>query len=40
MRDTHIHKQREKQAACREPNVELDPRSPGLGPGLKVVLNR
>ena len=32
--------QREKQAPCREPNLGLDPRSPGSGPGLKVALNR
>ena len=24
---------REKQAPCREPDVGLDPRSPGSGPG-------
>ena len=30
------HKQREKQAPCREPNVGLDPGSPGSGPGLKA----
>ena len=29
-----------KQAPCREPNVGLDPRSPGSGPELKAVLNR
>ena len=34
------HRQREKQAPCREPDVGLDPRSPGSGPGLKVALNR
>ena len=34
------HRQREKQAPCGEPDVELDPGSPGSGPGLKVVLNR
>ena len=35
MRDTERqrHKQREKQAPCREPNVGLDPRSPGSRPG-------
>ena len=27
------------RAPCREPNVELDPRSPGSGPGLKAALN-
>ena len=45
MRDTHRererqrHKQREKQALHREPDVGLDPRSPGSYPGLKAVLN-
>ena len=33
-------RQREDQAPCREPNVGLDPGSPGSHPGLKVVLNR
>ena len=28
------------QAPHREPDMGLDPRSPGSGPGLKVVLNR
>ena len=32
-------KQREKQALCREPDVGLDPQSPGSHPGLKVVPN-
>ena len=35
MRDTH----REKQAPCREPDMGLDPRSPGSGPVLEVMLN-
>ena len=43
MRDTHKerqrHRQREKQAPCREPEVGLDPWAPGSGPGLKAVLN-
>ena len=30
------HRQREKQAACREPDVGLDPGSPGSGPGPKA----
>ena len=34
------HKQREKQAPCRDPDVGLDPGSPGSHPGLKVTLNR
>ena len=33
------HKQREKQAPCREPDMGLDPGSPGSCPGLKAVLN-
>ena len=43
MRDTEReaeNRQREKQAPCREPDVELDPRSPGSCPGLKAALNR
>ena len=42
MRDTERearHRQREKQAPCREPDVGLDPESPGSHPGLKVALN-
>ena len=31
-------RQREKQAPCREPNMGLDPGSPGSG-GLKAALN-
>ena len=34
------HRQREKQAPCREPDVGLDPGSPGSHPGPKAVLNR
>ena len=33
------HRQREKQAPCREPDVGLDLRSPGSGPGLMAALN-
>ena len=46
MRDTQRgrgglrHRQREKQAPCREPDVGLDPRAPGSGPGPKAALNR
>ena len=44
MRDTEReqgrHRQREKQAPCREPDVGLDPGSPGSYPELKAVLNR
>ena len=38
MRDTQRqrHRQREKQASCREPDVELDPGTPGSHPGLKA----
>ena len=40
MRDTQrerqSHRQREKQAPCRDPNVGLDPRSPGSHPGPKA----
>ena len=42
MRDTEKerqrHRQREKQALCREPDVGLDPRSPGSCPGPKAAL--
>ena len=34
--ETQRHRQREKQAACREPDVGLDPRTPGSWPELKV----
>ena len=33
------HRQREEQALGREPDVGLDPGTPGSGPGLKAVLN-
>ena len=48
MRHTHTHthterererereKQRQKQALCREPDVGLDPGSPGSRPGPKA----
>ena len=47
MRDTHTqrererqgHRQREKQAPCREPDVGLDPRSPGSRPGHAKLLS-
>ena len=35
-RERHRHRQREKQAPYREPNVGLDPESPGSCPGLKA----
>ena len=31
------HRQREKQAPCRELNVGLDPRTPGSHPELKAL---
>ena len=44
MRDTEREREaetqaKEKQAPCREPDVGLDPGSPGSCPGLKVALN-
>ena len=30
------HRQREKQASCREPDVRLHPRTPGSRPGPKA----
>ena len=38
MRDTERqrHRQREKQAPCREPDVELDPGTPESRPGPKA----
>ena len=38
-RERQRHRQREKQTPCKEPNVGLDPESPGSGPGLKAALN-
>ena len=35
-REAQRHRQREKQDPCREPNVGLDPRTPGPCPGLKA----
>ena len=34
------HRQREKQAPCKEPDAGLDPRPPGSHPELKAALNR
>ena len=34
------HRQREKQAPCKESDGGLDPRSPGSQPGLKEAQNR
>ena len=39
-RERQRHRQREKQATCREPDMGLDPGSPGSCPGPKAVLNR
>ena len=36
MRDTEWQRHREKQAPCREPDVGLDPGSPGSGSGPKA----
>ena len=35
-RERQRHRQREKQAPGREPDVGLDPRTPGSRPGLKA----
>ena len=35
-RERQRYRQREKQVPCREPDVGLDPRSPGSGPGPKA----
>ena len=39
-RERQRHRQREKQAPRREPDVGLNPRTPGSRPGLKAALNR
>ena len=39
-RGRDAERQREKQAPCREPDMEFSPGSPGSHPGLKVALNR
>ena len=39
-REGQRYRQREKQAPWREPDLGLDPGSPGSHPGLKVALNR
>ena len=39
-RQRQRYRQREKQAPCREPDVGLNPRSPGSYPWLKAVPNR
>ena len=38
-RERQRPRQREKQAPCREPDVGLEPGSPGSCPGLKAALN-
>ena len=35
-RERERERQREKQAPCREPDMGLDPGSPGSHPGLKA----
>ena len=40
MTDTHAERQREKEAQRREPDVGLDPGTPGSRSGLKAALNR
>ena len=37
--ETQAEGEGEKQAPCREPDVGLDPRSPGSHPGLKAAPN-
>ena len=39
-RERERDSKREKQAPHREPDMGLNPGSPGSGPGLKAVLNR
>ena len=36
MRDTHTEREKQRQAPCREPDVALDPGSPGSGPRPKA----
>ena len=38
-RERQNHRQRQKQAPCRESNMGLNPRFPGSCPGLKAALN-
>ena len=38
-RERERARQRHRQAPCREPDVGLDPGSPGSPPGLKTVPN-
>ena len=39
-RERQRYRQKEKQAPCREPDVGLDPGSPGSYPRLKAAPNR
>ena len=38
-RERQRHRQKEKKAPCREPDMGLDPRTAGSHPGLKAALN-
>ena len=38
-RERQRHRQREKQASYKEPDVGLNPGSPGSRPGLQAALN-
>ena len=38
-RERQSHRQREKQAPCREPDMALNPGSPGSHPRPKAALN-
>ena len=37
-RERQRHRRREKQAPCREPDVGLDPGTPGSRPGPKAAV--
>ena len=39
-REAETQAEGEAGSTCREPDVELDPGSPGSGAGLKSALNR
>ena len=39
-RERERERERLREAPCREPNMGLDPGSPGSGPELKAALNR
>ena len=39
-REKQTHRQREKRASFREPDVGFNPGTPGSGPGLQAALNR